>query len=81
MEPRKVDFSQLGWNSYQVNDIKIVFSLKTPEQLDEWAKSVGSADVAYASALVETYALEHLDQEIQTLEQCTEARAVLARFM
>jgi hypothetical protein len=46
MTNRKIDFSQLGFNQYQVSDMNIVMNLKTPEEIQDWMAAVGAADVA-----------------------------------
>lgn len=81
MDKNKIDFSKLGFESYQVNDLKILLSLETPEQKAEWYSAVGQEGLNYSITLLELAAHALLDQDIQTEKDCTEARVELARIM
>ena len=78
---KKIDFSQLGFNQYQVADMNIVMNLKTPEEIQDWMVAVGAADVAYAISLLEQAALLELDSATDTMKQFPEAMAAIRKVM
>ena len=78
---KKIDFSQLGFNRYQVSDMNIVMNLKTPEEIQDWMVAVGAADVAYAISLLEQAALLELDSATDTMKQFPEAMAAIRKVM
>jgi hypothetical protein len=77
----KIDFSRLGFTTYQVSDMNIVMSLITPEQIQEWMQSVGSEDVTYAIELLEQAALAQLDLDTENMTQFPEAMAAIRKVM
>lgn len=81
MTNRKIDFSQLGFNQYQVADMAIVMNLKTPEEIQDWMVAVGAADVAYAISLLEQAALLELDSATDTMKRFPEAMAAIRKVM
>ena len=81
MTNRKINFSQLGFNQYQVSDMNIVMSLKTPEEIQDWMLAVGAADVAYAISLLEQAALLELDSATDTMKRFPEAMAAIRKVM
>jgi hypothetical protein len=76
-----LDFARLGFNSYQINDIRILLSLETPEQVREWSNAVGPDDRQYGANLLELLALDLIDQAVDKDENCVLARAELQRIM
>jgi hypothetical protein len=78
---KKIDFSQLGFNRYQVADMNIVMSLKTPEEIQDWMMAVGAEDVTYAIGLLEQAALLELDNATDDMEQFPEAMAAIRKIM
>jgi hypothetical protein len=81
MTSRKIDFSRLGFNQYQVADMTIVMNLKTPEEIQDWMAAVGAADVAYAISLLEQAALLELDSATDTMKRFPEAMAAIRKVM
>ena len=77
MNPDRIDFSRLGFDSYQEQDLRIILSLKTPEQMQEWALAVGPEDAFYGMSLVECAALAMLDQDVEAMTSYPEAMAVI----
>ena len=78
---KKIDFSRLGFTTYQVSDMNIVMSLITPEQIQEWMLAVGAEDVTYAIGLLEQAALAQLDLETEGMTQFPEAMAAIRKVM
>jgi hypothetical protein len=76
-----LDFGQLGFTSYQINDLRILLSLETLEQTREWADAVGPEDQQYGSTLLQLLALGLIDQAVEQDDDCAQANAVLAQFM
>jgi hypothetical protein len=77
MDPNKIDFSRLGFDQYQEQDLRIILSLKTPEQMQEWAWEVGPEDALYGLSLVECAALAMLDADVEAMTSYPEAMAVI----
>jgi hypothetical protein len=77
----KIDFSRLGFTTYQVSDMNIVMSLITPEQIQEWMQAVGAEDVTYAIGLLEQAALAQLDLDTENMTQFPEAMAAIRKVM
>jgi len=77
MDPNKIDFSQLGFDQYQEQDLRIILSLKTPELMQEWALAVGPDDARYGLSLVECAALAMLDADVEAMTAYPEAMAVI----
>jgi len=77
MNPDRIDFSKLGFDSYQEQDLRIILSLKTPEQMQEWALAVGPDDALYGLSLVECAALAMLDEDVEAMKSYPEAMAVI----
>ena len=77
MDPDKIDFSQLGFDQYQEQDLRIILSLNTPELMQEWALAVGPDDALYGVSLVECAALAMLDEEVAAMTAYPEAMAVI----
>jgi hypothetical protein len=77
MNPDRIDFSRLGFDSYQEQDLRIILSLKTPKQMQEWALAVGPDDALYGMSLVECAALAMLDQDVEAMTSYPEAMAVI----
>lgn len=78
---KKIDFSQLGFNQYQVADMNIVMNLKTPEEIQDWMVAVGADDVKYAISLLEQAALLELDNATESMKRFPEAMAALRKVM
>jgi hypothetical protein len=76
-----LDFGRLGFDSYQTNDIRILLSLETPEQVREWGDAVGHEDRLYASSLLELLALSLIDDAVTEPSNCVQARMELQRIM
>ena len=78
---KKIDFSRLGFTTYQASDMNIVMSLITPEQIQEWMLAVGAEDVPYAIGLLEQAALAQLDLDTENMTQFPEAMAAIRKVM
>ena len=79
MNDKKLDFSRLGFDHYQSVDLRILMSLQTPEDIQEWMAAVGTDDVFYGLSLIECAALAVLDEDVAALTAYPEAMAVLNR--
>ena len=77
MNPDKIDFSRLGFDQYQEQDLRIILSLNTPELMQEWALAVGPDDALYGVSLVECAALAMLDADVEAMTTYPEAMAVI----
>jgi hypothetical protein len=77
MDPNRIDFSQLGFDQYQEQDLRIILSLNTPELMQEWALAVGPDDALYGLSLVECAALAMLDEDVAAMTTYPEAMAVI----
>ena len=77
MNPDKIDFSRLGFDQYQEQDLRIILSLNTPELMQEWALAVGPDDALYGLSLVECAALAMLDADVEAMTAYPEAMAVI----
>jgi hypothetical protein len=77
MNPDRIDFSKLGFDSYQEQDLRIILSLNTPELMQEWALAVGPDDALYGLSLVECAALAMLDEDVEAMKSFPEAMAVI----
>jgi hypothetical protein len=77
MNPDRIDFSRLGFTEYQEQDLRIILSLTTPEQMQEWALAVGPEDARYGMSLVECAALAMLDEDVEAMTSYPEAMAVI----
>jgi hypothetical protein len=74
---KNVDFSKLGFNDFEVNDLQILMSLKTPKQFREWSMTVGVDDTCYGFALLECAALAMLDHETRDMGTFPDAMNVI----
>lgn len=77
MNDKKLDFSRLGFDHYQSTDLRILMSLQTPEDIQEWMAAVGPDDVFYGLSLMECAALAMLDEDVAALTAYPEAMAVI----
>ncbi len=77
MNDKKLDFSRLGFDHYQSVDLRILMSLQTPEDIQEWMAAVGPDDVFYGLSLMECAALAMLDEDVAALTAYPEAMAVI----
>jgi hypothetical protein len=77
MDSDKINFGRLGFNEYQMRDLRFILDLKTQQQIQDWAMSVSAVDVFYAASLVECAALEMLDQDVAAMPVYPEAMAVI----
>ena len=80
MNDKKIDFSRLGFDHYQSVDLRILMSLQTPEDIQEWMAAVGPDDVFYGLSLMECAALAMLDEDVAALTAYPEAMAVINRI-
>jgi len=78
---KRIDFSRLGFTTYQVSDMNIVMSLITSEQIQEWMLAVGAEDVTYAIGLLEQAVLFQLDLDTENMTQFPEAMAAIRKVM
>ena len=78
---KRIDFSRLGFTTYQATDMNIVMSLITSEQIQEWMQAVGAEDVTYAIDLLEQAALAQLDLDTENMKQFPEAMAAIRKVM
>jgi hypothetical protein len=79
MNNKKLDFSRLGFDHYQSTDLRILMSLQTPEDIQEWMEAVGPDDVCYGLALIECAALAALDEDVAGMDFYPDAQAVINR--
>lgn len=79
MNNKKLDFSRLGFDRYQSVDLRILMSLETPRDMQEWAEAVGPKDVRYGLSLMECAALAVLDEDVAALTAYPEAMSVINR--
>ncbi len=79
MNGKKLDFSRLGFDHYQSTDLRILMSLQTPEDIQEWMEAVGPDDVCYGISLIECAALAMLDEDVAAMTSWTEAQAVIQK--
>ena len=77
MNDKKLDFSRLGFDHYQSVDLRILMSLQTPEDIQEWMEAVGPDDVFYGLSLIECAALAMLDADVDAMHAYPEAMAVI----
>jgi hypothetical protein len=77
MNDKKIDFSRLGFDHYQSIDLRILMSLETPSDIQEWMAAVGEADVFYGLSLIECAALAMLDADVDAMHVYPEAMAVI----
>ena len=77
MNDKKIDFSRLGFDHYQSVDLRILMSLETPRDMQEWAEAVGPEDVCYGLALMECAALAALDEDVAAMTAYPDAMAVI----
>jgi len=80
MNDKKIDFSRLGFDHYQSIDLRILMSLQTPQDMQEWAEAVGPDDVFYGLSLMECAALAMLDADVDAMHAYPEAMAVINRI-
>jgi hypothetical protein len=80
MNDKKLDFSRLGFDHYQSVDLRILMSLQTPKDIQEWMEAVGPDDVFYGLSLIECAALAMLDEDVAALTAYPEAMAVINRI-
>jgi len=80
----KQDYSRLGFDSYQSQDIRILMSLNTKDQIQEWMDAVGPHDFEYAVDLLETAAemtlIEDIDAIVETDSSFIDAKIALSGF-
>jgi hypothetical protein len=79
MNDKKLDFSRLGFDHYQSVDLRILMSLQTPEDIQEWAEAVGPDDVFYGLSLIECAALAMLDEDVAVMASYPDAMAVIQK--
>ena len=79
MNDKKLDFSRLGFDHYQSVDLRILMSLQTPEDIQEWMEAVGPDDVFYGLSLIECAALAMLDEDVAAMPSWPEAQAVIQK--
>ena len=77
MDHNRIDFSRLGFTEYQEQDLRILLSLTTHDQMQEWALAVGPVDACYGLSLMECAALAMLDQDVAAMKSYPEAMAVI----
>jgi hypothetical protein len=77
MNDKKIDFSRLGFDHYQSIDLRILMSLETPQDIQEWMEAVGPDDVFYGLSLIECAALAMLDADVDAMHAYPEAMAVI----
>tara|TARA_R110000822_G_scaffold100807_2_gene226731 strand:- start:633 stop:884 length:252 start_codon:yes stop_codon:yes gene_type:complete len=81
---KKSDYSRLGFDGYQSQDIRILMSLNTKEQIQEWMDAVGPEDFEYALDLLETAAeltlIEDIDAIVETDSSFIDAKIALSGF-
>jgi hypothetical protein len=81
---KKSDYSRLGFDSYQSQDIRILMSLNTKDQIQEWMDAVGPEDFEYAVGLLEIAAemtlIEDIDAIVETDSSFIDAKIALSGF-
>ena len=79
MNDKKIDFSRLGFDHYQSVDLRILMSLETPGDIQEWIEAVGPDDVCYGLSLMECAALAVLDEDVAAMTAYPDAVAVIQK--
>jgi hypothetical protein len=79
MNDKKIDFSRLGFDHYQSVDLRILMSLETPGDIQEWMEAVGKDDVFYGLSLMECAALAVLDEDVAAMTAYPDAMAVILK--
>jgi hypothetical protein len=79
MKQRNIDFSEMDFDKYQITDLRILMSLKTSDDIIEWAEFVGEDDVCYGISLLECAALYLLDQDVADMKKYPEAMSVIQK--
>jgi hypothetical protein len=79
MNDKKLDFSRLGFDHYQSVDLRILMSLETPGDIQEWIEAVGPDDVFYGLSLIECAALAALDEDVAAMTAYPDAMAVIQK--
>ena len=76
---RKAEFIKLGFTEYESINISIMMSLKTADEMQEWAKAVGQDDVLHGLTLLYTAAELQLWDDIDNavIEDFTEAQEII----
>ena len=77
MDHNRIDFSRLGFTEYQEQDLRILLSLTTHDQMQEWALAVGPVVACYGLSVMECAALAMLDQDVAAMKSYPEAMAVI----
>ena len=73
------DYGKMGFNHYQIKDIRLVMSLTTSAQIQEWLESIDDEDFQYALTLLEVAALGTLDLDTENMTEFPEAMAVIQK--
>jgi hypothetical protein len=79
MNDKKIDFGRLGFDHYQSVDLRILMSLETPGDIQEWIEAVGEDDVFYGLSLIECAALAALDEDVAAMTAYPDAMAVIQK--
>lgn len=66
--------------SDQKNDLRILFSMRGKDDIQEWMESVDWFDVAYGISLMEVAALKQLERET-VYDKCIDAKIVISTIM
>jgi hypothetical protein len=77
MRQKQIDFSKMDFDEYQMQDLMILMSLRTPAQVQEWSKAVGPAETCYGLSLLECAALFMLDADVADMREYPEASIVI----
>lgn len=83
MEPNKFpafNNYQYQYTPAQLQDINIMLSLNTREEMQEWIAAVSDEDVFYGIALLESVALDMLNSETADMRFFPEAAAAIDRI-
>jgi hypothetical protein len=64
----------------QKQDLRIVLSLNTPEEIQDWIDHVGWGDFEYGMSLIEVAALKQLEKDTAH-DDCIDAKIALSRCL
>lgn len=77
----KIDFSKLGFDSYQSIDLQILMSFKSADDIQGWMSAVGNDDILYGINLLQTACelqmLADIDHAVDNMSGFIEANLVI----
>jgi len=79
MKRKTIDFSKMDFDEGQMQDLLILMSLRTPEDVREWTLAVGPLETCYGLSLLECAALYMLDADVAEMKEYPEAMSVIQK--